>query len=201
MPRIAEMRGDDLEVGERRGGGVEPDRPRKVDSDALPAGLAGSDAARPRVEQHDQSELLAFLVKGPVLLLVGRESLERGMQLHALQSKFCDPIQLRHRAVALQRIDAAEADEGLRVGAARVSDQVIGYAGPARSGLRVPRQKHGHNVEPVVFLRQLVDRLPGHLRAEVRLRGLHIALHRDVEPVGRRQVDVKIDRLHRGHLS
>src|SRR5438874_2095254 len=106
------MRGDDLEVGERRGGGVEPDRPRKVDSDALPAGLAGSDAARPGVEQHDQSELLAFLVQGPVLLLVRRESLERGMQLHALQSKVCDAIQLRHRAVALQWIDAAEAGEG-----------------------------------------------------------------------------------------
>src|SRR5207245_10314767 len=146
------MRGDDLEVGERRGGGVEPAGPRKVDSDALPAGLTGSDAARPRWEQDGAAELLAFLVQGPVLLLVGRESLERGMQLHALQSKFCDPIQLRHRAVALQGVDAAEADEGLRVGAARVSDQVIGYAGPARSGLRVPREKRGHDVETVVFM-------------------------------------------------
>src|SRR5438552_18422353 len=107
------MRGDDLEVGERRGGGVEPDRPRKVDSDALPAWLAGSDAARPSVEQHDQSDLLAFLVKRPVLLLVGRESLERGMQLHALQSKVCDAIQLRHRAVALHWMDRVAAAECL----------------------------------------------------------------------------------------
>src|SRR2546428_10331379 len=51
------------------------------------------------------------------------------------------------------------------------------------------------------LFRSLVDRLPGHLRAEVRLRGLHIALHRDVEPVWCRQVDVKIDRLHRDRKS
>src|SRR5919108_5668527 len=105
------MGGDDLEVGEGRGRRVEPDRASEVDADSLAARLAGTDAAGTRMEQGDKPELLALLVERPVLLLIGREGLQRRVELHALEPELRDAIELGDRAVAFEWVDTAEADE------------------------------------------------------------------------------------------
>src|SRR5207245_11599490 len=94
VPRVAEVTGDDLQVGERRRRSVEPDRAREVDPDALTAGLTGTDAACPRVKQHDQAQLLAFLIQRPVPLFVGRERLQRRMQLDSFQAQLGYQVEL-----------------------------------------------------------------------------------------------------------
>ena len=58
------MSGDDLQVGERRGGGIEPYRPRKIDPDPLPSGLARTDAAHDLVFAVQQ-RLMAANPKNP----------------------------------------------------------------------------------------------------------------------------------------
>src|SRR5207249_8774255 len=45
VPRVAEMRGDDFEVGKGGRRRIEPDRSREVDPDPLAARLAGTDSA------------------------------------------------------------------------------------------------------------------------------------------------------------
>ena len=196
VPRVAEMSGDDLEIRKSRGRRVQPDRPGEVDADALPARLAGPDAAGPGVKQADEPELLALLVERPMPLFVRRERLQRGMQLHALQPKLGDAIDLFDRAVALQRIHAPESHKRFRICADRISHDVIWHPRPAGRRLRVPRQKHRDDVQRVVLLSQLVERLARDLGPEIGLGRLDVTFHRDVEPAGRRQVDVKIDRLH-----
>src|SRR5207247_5874180 len=108
VPRIAEMRGDDLEVREGGCGRVEPDRSGEVDSDPLATRLAGTDPACPGVKQNDQAEVLALLVQRPVPFLVWCECLRGRMQLHAFQAELGGAIDLLDGAVALQRVDAAE---------------------------------------------------------------------------------------------
>ena len=107
------------------------------------------------------------------------------MQLHALQPELGDPIDVFDRAVALQRVDAAESNKGLGIHANRFGDQVVRHPRPAGGGLGIPGQEHGDDVHGVVFLGQLVQRLARDLGAEIGLRRLHIAPHRHVEPIGR----------------
>src|SRR5207253_7208732 len=111
VPGIAEVCRDDPQVRERRRRGVEPDRTGEVDPDALASGLPGADSARSGVEERDEAQLLALFVQGPVLFLVWCERLERRMELDALEPELRDAVELRHRAVALERVDAAEPDE------------------------------------------------------------------------------------------
>ena len=72
------MRCDHVQARERSRDGVEPDRARVVEPDALPAWLAGADAAGAGVEENREAELLAALVERPVPLVVGSKGLERG---------------------------------------------------------------------------------------------------------------------------
>ena len=107
-------------------------------------------------------------------------------------------VQLAHRDVALQGIHAAESDERLRMLPACLRDHGVRHARTARRGLSVPREQHRHHVHGLVIGSQLLDRPADDLRPEVALGRLDVALHRHVEPVRRRQVDVEIDRPH-GH--
>ena len=167
MPWVTEVRGDDLEVRKCGRRGVEPDRPGEVDPDPLTARLAGSDAAGPGVKQHDQPQLLAPFVKRPVLLFVRSKGLQRGMQLHALQAHLGDAVELFDSPVALQRVDAAEPDEVLRVFAARLRNEVVWNSGASSRCFRIPRQQDGDDIQRVVLMRQLVDRLACDFRAEI----------------------------------
>jgi len=115
------------------------------------------------------------------------------MQLHSLQAQLGDPLELVHSPLALERVDAAEADERLRKFLARLGDEVVGDTRPPGRGLRVPGQEDRHHVQRVVLARQLLERLARDLGAEVRLGGLDVASHRHVQPVRGRQVDVKVD--------
>ena len=117
------------------------------------------------------------------------------MQLDALEAQLGDAVELGHRALALERVDAAKPDEGLRIFAHGLGDQVVGDTRTPGGCLGVPGEQHRHHVHLVVLAGQLLQRLPRHLGAEIRLGRLDVALHGHVEPFGRRQVDVKINRL------
>src|SRR5439155_7344280 len=107
-PRIAEVCRDNVEFRKCGCAGVEPDRARVIEADALAARLAGADAAGAWVEQDGEAELLAPLVQGPVAFVVGREGLQRRVQLDALQREKADVVELGDRPLPLQRIDASE---------------------------------------------------------------------------------------------
>ena len=76
VPGIAEVRGDHVQTGECGRHSVEPDGTRVVEPDALPAGLAGPDAARAGVKQQRQPQLLAPFVQRPEPLVVRPERLQ-----------------------------------------------------------------------------------------------------------------------------
>ena len=97
-------------------------------------------------------------VHGPVALVVGRESLKRGVKLHAFQAQIGDARKLFHGAFALERVHAAESDERLGVVAARLGDELVRHPRPARRRLRVPRQEHGEKVELPVVAGELLER-------------------------------------------
>src|SRR2546429_8448325 len=103
------MGGDDGQARKRGGDRVQTDRPRVIQPDALPAGLARTDTARPGVEEKNQPQVFAALVQGPVLFIVGCERLQRWVQLHSLQAELADAVELGDGAVALQRVDTAKA--------------------------------------------------------------------------------------------
>src|SRR5262249_46452832 len=84
-PRPAEVRGP---PGQPRVGGpdrVQPDRPRVIQPDALPAGLPRADAAGPGVEQGQQAVPFARGEDRPEGGVVGGERLERGVELDPAQ--------------------------------------------------------------------------------------------------------------------
>lgn len=174
---------------------------RVVEPDPLPAWLACPDAAGPGVEQQHQAELLAALVKGPVSLVIGREGLDGRMQLDAFQPEVGDARQLINRALALERVHAAEADERVRMISARLCNQLVGNSGPATGRFGVPREQDREDVERLVIARQLLERPPRHLGAKVSLCRLDVSPHRHIEPFGRRQVNVEVDRFHSGSLA
>src|SRR6266481_5129830 len=105
------MGGDDIQARERCRDRVQPDRSGIVQPNALPARLAGADAAGPGVEEHNKAELLALLVEWPERLVVRCEGLKRGMELHALEPEVGDPVELGDGAVTLERVDTAEPGE------------------------------------------------------------------------------------------
>src|SRR5712691_4156262 len=165
------------------------DWPRVVEADALATGLPRADAAGPSVEEHGQPELLAALEERPVLLVVGGEGLERGMELHALQPELGNPVQLGHCTFALVRIDAAEADETIWVMAARFGHQLVGHARAAGRGLGVPGEQDRDDIDRLVVASQLLEGAPDHLGVEISFGGLDVSTHGNVEPLRRRQVD------------
>src|SRR5579859_7287677 len=102
------------------------------------------------------------------------------MQLHAFQAELADLVQLAHRAISLQRVDAAETDESVRVGLAGLGDQGGGDSGPSGGGLGVKGEQRLNHVERLVVARELVERAPRDLGGEVRLGGLDVSLNKPV---------------------
>ena len=114
-------------------------RVRQIDPDALAAGLAGADPAGAGVEQGQQAVPLAGREDRPVLRVVGREGLQRRVELHPAQAERGDLGHLGHGLLALMRVHRAQAHEHVGVVAARGGHGLVRHPRPAGRRLRRPR--------------------------------------------------------------
>ncbi len=89
------------------GGGdrMELERVGIVEPDALPAGLAGTDPAGPGVEQREQAVLLARGEDRPVTRVIGRECLQRRVELDPAQPEGRDVRHLGGRRLTFVRVN------------------------------------------------------------------------------------------------
>src|ERR1700674_1374157 len=99
------------------------------------------------MEKEREAELLAALVQRPVTFVVGSESLKRRVQLDAFEPELAYVVELRNRAFAFERIDAAESRESLWMVATCLCDELVGHAQVASRKRWVPSQHHVEDVE------------------------------------------------------
>jgi hypothetical protein len=123
----------------------------------------GADAAGAGVEQGQQAVLLARGEDRPVLRVVGRERLQRRVELDPAQAERGDAGHLGHGRLALVRVDRAQAGEHVRVVTAGGGDGLVRHSRPPGRRLRVPGQQDRLHPEPAVEPGQLPERLPGYL--------------------------------------
>src|SRR5712691_8194392 len=76
--------------------------------------------------------------------------------------------------------------------------QLVGHAWAAGGGFRIPCQQDSQDIQLLVIAGELFQRAPHDRGSKVGLGGFNVALHRGVEPFGRGQVNVEIDRSHGG---
>jgi hypothetical protein len=150
VPRPAEVRGHHRQPRERRRDRVQLERVRVVEPDALPAGLAGADAACPGVEQGEQPLRLAGGEHGPELLVVRRERLQRRMELDAAEPGLGDLGDLVDGRL-LVRVDRADAGERAWMLAYRGGHRRVRHPGAPGRGLGVPGEQHRHRVKRQVL--------------------------------------------------
>src|SRR5207247_5724987 len=90
MPRPAEVGGDDRQLGEARGDGVEMDWPSWVELDPLATRLPGADPAGAGVEKTGDLELRGFFPEPEMAIVAGIEVLHRGVEFGSPGTEFGD---------------------------------------------------------------------------------------------------------------
>jgi hypothetical protein len=159
LPRPAEVRRDHGQLRVRGRDGVQLERVRVVDPDALAAWLPGADSAGAGVEQREQAVPLAGGEHRPVLRVVGGERLQRRVELDAAKPELRYARDLVHRR-RLVRVDRPEPGERVGVLQAGGGDRLVGHPGAAGGRLGVPGQQHRQHVKSAVLVRELAERLP-----------------------------------------
>ena len=81
------------------------------------------------------------------------------MELDALEAEALEAVQLLDRPGALARVDAAEAEEGVRMFFDRLRHELVGEARPAGRGLGVPGEQDADEIQVDVFARKALDRV------------------------------------------
>src|SRR5581483_11255352 len=116
------------------------------------------------------------------------------MELRAGKAKICNrPLHLFDGRLAFVGIDAGEADELLWISRYDCGDVVVAQRGEPRGCLGVPGQEDTDHVELCVVCGEFFDILEFDLGAEIARGGLSIGSQGDLEKLGGRQVDMKVD--------
>ena len=155
VPRPADVREHDLHVRVPGGDPVEQDRPREVDPQALPAGLAGAEPARPGVREQDQPELRGRVEERQEAVVAGVEVLQRRVQLQARAARApgtarAAPARPRGSGRPTPKPDEPPAD----------CSQIARDLGVVELlPLRVPAEQHADQVQPLVQRDELLDRV------------------------------------------
>ncbi len=122
------------------------------------------------------------------------------MQLQAAETEITDrPLELDDRGLTFERVDRREPDERIGMIVRAAGDEVIRNRRKTGVGFRVPGEEHAEHVGGPEHVGHLLHAVPRQGRAEVRLaRGTEVA-HRRVDVLGRRRVNVNVDRAHAGY--